>query len=267
MPTSSFGRLTAEQRVLLEAALQQHGWVATTDQLKALMPHQTDSHALRMIAQLSDAGWLVRIKRGLYQLADLTSLGSLALARPVVAQLLDPGSYVSFAAALNYHGLHDQLERGYGSCTLKKRLSADLHGILYYFVTVTESSYFGFDEVTLDRQTARIAYPEKALIDIVQMERTASSLDHVAEILAIGASSLNLDRLADYLLRSPLAVLRIFGLLLDTLGLPVAARLVARSKEKGGVSHMLPKASAFSARWRLYHEADLTARFKSHLES
>lgn len=260
------GHLTSDQRALLEAVLQQYGWVVTTKQLKALMPHLSNSRALGVISQLNDAGWLVRIKRGLYQLADLTSLGSLTLTRPVVAQLLEPGSYVSFEAALNYHGLHDQLMRGYGSCTRKKRPSADLHGILYYFVTITESNYFGFEELTLDRQQARIAHPEKALIDIVRHERSANSLDHVAEVLAEGEESLDLDRLTAYLLRSPLAIQRIYGLMLETLGLPVDTRLAVQAKSRGGSSKMLPNATDFSSRWRLYHDADLTARFKEHLE-
>jgi predicted transcriptional regulator of viral defense system len=261
------GYLTADQRVLLEAALQEYGWVVTTDQLKSFMPHHTNSHALRIISQLNDAGWLVRIKKGLYQLADLTSLGSITLSRPVVAQLLEPGSYVSFEAALNYHGLHDQLRRGYGSCALVRRPPVDLHGILYYFVTVTKENYFGFEEVTIDRQQARIAHPEKALIDIVRLERNVNSLDHVAEVLATGSSFLNFDRLNEYLLDSPLAVLRIFGLILDALDFPVDERISARSREKKGVSHMLPQSGDFSARWRLYYDADLTARFHNHLET
>jgi len=261
------GHLTSDQRALLEAALQAYGWVVTTEQLKALMPHLSNSRALNVISELHDAGWLVRIKRGLYQLADLTSLGSVALSRPVVAQLLDPGSYVSFEAALNYRGLHDQLMRGYGSCTLKKRPSADLHGILYYFVTTTALNYFGFEVVTLDRQQARIAHPEKALIDIVRLERSANALDHVAEVLAEAEESLDLDRLTEYLLRSPLAVQRIFGLMLETLGLSVDERLVAQARSRGGSSQMLPKAHDFSPKWRLYHDADLTARFQEHLAS
>src|SRR6188508_3746871 len=102
--------LNTNQHAFLEEIIVRYGSVVTYEQLVAHIRYQDEAAKRRFVSQLTRTGWLVRIKKGLYQVAaDLGSLGTLTLPNYVVAQLLHPGSYVSFESALQFHGLHDQL--------------------------------------------------------------------------------------------------------------------------------------------------------------
>ncbi len=177
--------LNETQRAFLEEIILALGIVVSYEQIAPYVPYEDDGAKRRFVSQLSRAGWPVRIKKGLYQVAaDIGSLGTVTISRYAIAQYLSPGSYVSFEAALQFHGLHDQLLQTTTSVGLQQRASATLEGYTYRFVKTTEQYYFGFEERVLDGQTAQIATVEKALIDMVQFHRSAYSADRVLEILS-----------------------------------------------------------------------------------
>src|SRR5690349_9589783 len=136
--------LNNNQRIFLEEIILQHGTVVTYEQLIEHIPHQDAAAQRRFVSQLTRAGWLVRIKKGLYQVAaDIASLGTLTLSNYVVAQLLHPGSYVSFESALQFHGLHDQLIRSTTSVALKQHATVTIDGFMYRFVRTTKQYFYG----------------------------------------------------------------------------------------------------------------------------
>ena len=79
-------RLTQQDTKLLEEAIFRYGDVVSFDQLVTLAD-MNRGYARKRISQLADQGWLVRLKKGLYALADLSSLGFLRLSPYTVAQL------------------------------------------------------------------------------------------------------------------------------------------------------------------------------------
>lgn len=85
--------LTRTQLGILENALLHYDNIVTTAQLASLLAAQTDVRKRQIAKQMADPGWLVRVKRGLYQIADLCSLGMLTLSRFTVAQLLVEEAY------------------------------------------------------------------------------------------------------------------------------------------------------------------------------
>lgn len=247
--------LNDTQRAFLEELLLQHGQVVTYEQIVTHIPYEHEVAKRRFVSQLSRAGWLVPIKKGLYQVAaDIGSLGTLTLSRYVIAQYLLPGSYVSFEAALQFHGLHDQLMQTTTSVALKQRTKVVLQGFAYRFVKTTKQYFFGFEAHMLDGQLAQIATVEKALIDMIQFHRSDYATDRVLEILVEQWDELDQSRLIDYLLRANLTTQRTFGLLFDQLHLTYDRKLEERARSSTSDSRLTATAQNYSAKWRLYYD-------------
>lgn len=121
------------------------GTVISYDHVAELIPCRGDAAKRRFVSRLTRAGWLVRVKKGLYQVAaDLGALGMLTLSTYAIAQYLLPGSYASFASALQFHGLYDPLLQTTASVALKQRATVTLHGFGFRFIKTHEQTFFGF---------------------------------------------------------------------------------------------------------------------------
>lgn len=257
--------LNDAQRMFLEDIIAQFGSVVSYEQIAPYIPHQEDVAKRRFVSQLSRAGWLVRIKKGLYQVAaDIASLGMLTISRYAIAQHLLPGSYVSFEAALQFYGLHDQLLQTTTSVGLQQRASVTLEGYTYRFVKTTQQYFFGFEEHLFDGQPARIATIEKALIDMVQFHRSPYSADRVLEILSESQDEVDQQRLTNYLLRSNLTTQRVFGLLFDHLDLPYDKKLEDSARSSSAASRAEPHGQEYNAKWRLYYDPGMFRHTSSH---
>lgn len=252
--------LNRTQLGFLEQVISQHGTVVTYDEIAPLIPVQDELGKRQFVSRLAQAGWLVRIKKGVYQVAELTSLGTVTLSRYVVAQILAPGSYVSLETALQFHGLHDQLMQTAVSVALKQRRSAVVQGTAYQFIKTTDRLFFGYEAHVIDGKQARIATAEKALIDMVLLHRTGYTSDRVAEILAGSADQLDLDRLQHYLRQVNLTTQRIFGFLLDRLHIGYDTELAARAAAGQAASRLTPASTAYDARWHLYYDDSILER-------
>ena len=101
--------LSKKELNILESIITSHGYVASFDELAALIETKSHDVLKHQISSLAERGWLVRIKRGYYAVANLESHNFSNVSPLVIAQVLVPGSYVSFEFALNYHGHFDQL--------------------------------------------------------------------------------------------------------------------------------------------------------------
>ena len=244
--------LTNKQRDVLERLLAQQGPVVTSAQISQQLSYATEQSERRFIAVLRQAGWLVRIKKGLYQIADLSSLGSLTLSRFTIAQLLVPESYISFEAALQQHGLFDQGLEGIRSVSRKQHTDVVLEGTKYSYVTTTERYFFGYTDSVLDGRHVRIATPEKAVLDLLQFGRTQMTVDVVKEILLEHQDVLHRNQLIVWAQRLPIAIQRVVGFLLDTTGQSAGEQLHASVQKEPSVSRLTRESSVYDSRWRLY---------------
>ena len=74
---------------LLEILIAKYGKVVTASQIEAEAKHTWDyQQTHNRIQQLVKNGWLIRIKRGLYVISELSSRGFLSLSPFVIANLL-----------------------------------------------------------------------------------------------------------------------------------------------------------------------------------
>ena len=244
--------LSAKQSELLENLIVKYGKIVTSGQIfKEAQGSWDYKQAKNLVTKLVNNGWLIRIKRGLYAISDLSSRGFLSLSPYVVANLLVPDSYVSFEAALQHYIMFNQLTRKTVSISLKMYKSVKLAGMEYSFVKTKPDYYFGWQDIQVDSQTARVATPEKALVDMVNFHKSQYSIDLVIDKLLNYKTDLDLNRLSDYVSKFPITTIKIFGVIFDLLGID-SGKLYKLVKPVG-THWMLPGDGKFNAKWRLYY--------------
>lgn len=246
--------LNTRQSELLEDLIAAYGHVVTSEQIYDKASVSWDQkQAKNVMTKLTKDGWLIRIKRGLYAISDLSNRGFLSLSPYVVANLLALESYVSFESALNYHGIFDQLTSKIISVSKMQYKAVELNSMEYSFVKVQDKWFFGWEVVTVDNREVRIATTEKALIDMIQFHKSKYSVDLLIEKLRDNKDSLNLDRLQEYLSKMSATTVKIFGFVFDLLAID-SSELQKLLKNKQGTDWMLADDKKFNAKWRLYYD-------------
>lgn len=245
--------LTDKDAELLETLIAEYGKVAAVKQIEAAAKNSWDYQQLHnRIQKLVKNGWLVRIKRGLYAVNDLSSRGFLSLSPYVVACLLVEDSYVSFEAALNYRGMFDQFVSQYTSVSLRQYKETTLESIHYRFIRTQEKFFTGWEQVEIENMPARIANAEKALVDLIHYRSGKYVVDLVIEKLSSHKEDLNNENLLAYIDLASQKTVKIFGLVFDLLGW--------NSEElyhllTGPSTHrMSANDRTFNAKWRLYYD-------------
>ena len=246
--------LSTQQSALLEDLIVKYGQIVTSEQIYAQGKDVWDQQvAKNVVTRLTRNGWLIRVKRGLYAISDLSNRGFLSLSPSVVANLLVKDSYVSFESALAYHGMFDQLTNKTISISRVQYKTVQLQSVEYSFVKVLEKWFFGWEKVIIDNKTVRVATAEKALIDMIQFHKSKYTVDLVVEKLSLYKGSLDLQKMTEYLGKMSLTTIKTFGFLFDLLGID-SGDLYNQVKLKG--THlMLSHDAKFNAKWRLYYDA------------
>ncbi|MBU1085419.1 MAG: type IV toxin-antitoxin system AbiEi family antitoxin domain-containing protein [Candidatus Beckwithbacteria bacterium] len=245
--------LSNQQSALLEDLIVKYGQIVTSDQIYAQGKNVWGKQVVKnVVTRLTRNGWLIRVKRGLYAISDLSNRGFLSLSPYVVANLLVKDSFVSFESALAYHGMFDQLTNKTISISRVQYKAVKLESVEYSFVKVLDKWFFGWQEVRIDNRTVRMATAEKALIDMIQFNKSKYMVDLVVEKLSLYKDSLDLQKMIEYLGKMSLTTIKIFGFLFDLLGIN-SGDFYNQVKLKG--THlMLSHDTKFNAKWRLYYD-------------
>jgi predicted transcriptional regulator of viral defense system len=245
--------LAVKDGELLEVLIAKYGKVATANQIEAEAQGSWDyQHTHNRIQQLIKNGWLVRIKRGLYAVNDLSSRGFISISPYVIAGFLVEDSYVSFEAALNYHGMFDQFVQQFSSVSLKQYKTTDLESIQYRFIKTQENFFVGWEQVEIENMTARIASAEKALVDIIHFRTGKYVVDLVIEKLQNYKEDLNIEKLIRYAGLASQKTVKVFGLIFDLLGWNSneLLRFVANNRSTHWIN---TNDKIFNSKWRLYY--------------
>lgn len=134
-------------------------------------------------------GELVRVKRGIYVLAD--KFRDNPVHPFALAQQLMPGSYVSAESALSYHGWIPEAVRSVLSITAKGKSVSYEHETLgkFEFRRMTVKPGYFLQAVSrheLQHQAALIADPLRALLDLVYLRKLPwQGLDYLVSGLRI----------------------------------------------------------------------------------
>lgn len=215
---------------LIEHLLDNGLRVFTTEQLRQSLRDDelpTDKLA-QLLHRLTQRGWLKRLKRGLYALADPF------LSEPL--RELEIGTALIFPSALShwtawhYHGLTEQIPRDVFLLTTtevelprqrdRARHEFELQGIRYRFTRVPPEQFFGVIRPWVDQVRLSITDLERSVLDGFLKPEFCGGLDEVLGSLEGQLHRLELERLVAYALRiGPPAAQRV-GWALEHLGTP-----------------------------------------------
>ena len=196
-----------------------------------------DSYLSVLLHRLQQAGWVSRLKHGTYALS--TGLFGVPEAHPfsLGMALIDPCA-ISGWAALNHHGLTEQIPRVITLTTPKRVVTPAMRGVVhtaastwevagqqFQIVTVVPAHFYGVEEIWVGEVQVRMFDRERALLDCFALPRRFGGLSEGRGILEEHLHELDLGRLIAHARRYPKVVVsRRVGYALEEAG--VAPRRV-----------------------------------------
>lgn len=127
------------------------------------------SHASKLLERLARHGHVMRLKRGLWAIAE--GLEPLTLVPHMTAPF---PSYVSLQSALYYHDMISQIPEVIYCVSLARTRTYKTPVATISVHHIPSSFFFGYEEIG-DRGV-RVATPEKALLDILYLSQARSRL-------------------------------------------------------------------------------------------
>jgi predicted transcriptional regulator of viral defense system len=245
--------LSKKELNILENVIAKHGYVVSFDDLARLIESKSHDVLKHQISSLAERGWLVRIKRGYYAVANLESHNFSNVSPLVISQVLVPDSYVSFEFALNYRGHFNQLLAKVTSVTSSNTRKFKFQNIDYSFVKAKPEMIKGFEEISIEGQNAKVAVLEKALLDFLHYRKNTYTIDLLVEKLNEVRTELDTGKMIELSMTYPITLRRRLGFLLDLTGLNSESLSMALNGTPG-YTKLTKKSNIFNAKWRLYYE-------------
>lgn len=247
--------LSEKDSGLIEKAILKYGRILTVDKLMSVFKeYYSTSSAHNRISLIAKAGWLRRIKRGLYLIIDsITARFQVDVSLYSIANALMRDSYVSLSHALNYYQLFDQYSATIVSITLDVNKKYIFDDYIFRYSKVKKNMYFGFTEKIINGKKIRLAEVEKALIDYLYLDKSFGSASLVFEKLKEHHHELDIKKLQEYATRSGFTIARKIGFMLDQLGLDSHILHLYIEKNRG-ISRFTTDSKIFNAKWRLYYD-------------
>jgi predicted transcriptional regulator of viral defense system len=161
-----------------------------------------------LLRRLAKSGWIRRIKRGTYAISSgLPGFPPELHPFAVGMALVDPCA-VSGWSALNYHGLTEQIPRLITLTTPRRVATPAMRGAIrtapsvwqvgehrFELVTVIPGHFFGFEEIWLGENRARVFDRERALLDCFALPRRFGGIAEGLGIVEEHIRELDLGRL------------------------------------------------------------------------
>lgn len=250
--------LTQNDKGLLEETIVRYGRIVSFSQIHRIFKAKySKDGAKNRIALLSQLGWLVRIKKGLYQVVtDIGSLATGTVSNYEISQSLNKESYVSFENALQYHGMFDQMLSGVAAVTRQRARAYHIGGADIEFYKIKEELYFGFFKTRSSVGFVSMARKEKALLDFLHFRSNAYGAGLVWEKLRDYKDSIDLLLFKKYAKKFNLTVIRQAGFFLDRLGVETKD-LLKCVRGNTGYGKMTKDSKDFDAKWRLYFDNEI----------
>ncbi len=147
------------------------------------------------LSRWEKAGKIIKLKRGVYVPAKIYR--KVDLYEPYLAAVLKRPSYISLEKALEFHGLIPEAVFVYTSVTTKRPARFVTGTGTFDYRHIKESLFWGYESVSLNKQTAFLALPEKALLDYFYLNGSNISEDYLSEMRLQNVEKLNKDKLLE----------------------------------------------------------------------
>jgi predicted transcriptional regulator of viral defense system len=191
----------------------------------------SEGYLRQALHHLTRAGWLVRLRKGLYALSPSVPGVTPAHEFEIATALVDPAA-ISHWSALHYHGLTEQVPREVFVLTTTKasvprrrgartRRAGDGYRIadtVYRFVQVKPERYFGTQQVWVGEGRVSITDRERTLLDGLARPRYCGDFAEVLHAFEACRDDLQLDRIIEYALRLDAATAKRLGWVLEHVG-------------------------------------------------
>ena len=244
--------LSEKELQLLESLISSYGYIVDFQQIESRLEISHQS-VRNLVAKLVRNGWLVRIKKGHFAIANLESHNFSNISPLAIAQVLVPASYVSLEYALNYHGYFDQLPAKVTSVTTSNTRRYEFQDMEYLFVKAKPGIMTGFSEITIEGQRANVATLEKTLLDLLHFRKDSYTIDLLIEKLKETKDEISVQKMVELSKVYPITLRRRLGFLMDLSGIN-SDSLHKELKGTPGFAKLTKEANLFNAKWRLYYE-------------
>jgi len=247
--------LSEKEYNLIEDIIAKYGLIVDFEQIYDILKGQISRQSVRnLVNKLSKHGWFVRIKKGVYAISGFESRGFITTPLFKIAQILNSNSYVSFESALQQYGMFDQMLRKIISISINSYKTKNIQGINYKYIKTKKSLFFGWEEQRVGDYIVKIAFPEKAILDMLNFKRNIFDIDLILEKIGDYKNDLNIDRLNEFSVKYSKTVQRVLGFLFDKL-LIDSSDIYRNIKNDKSCSYMTNDSKGFNSKWRLYvHE-------------
>jgi predicted transcriptional regulator of viral defense system len=244
--------LSGKELEIIEKLLAQYGNVVSFGVIyKILAKNKSRQEVKNMVSGLAKKGWLVRVKRGVYVISDISSRGTVSFSQLAIAQIINENSYISFEAALQHYSLFDQYLRVITSMGKKKSYTARFSDWTFKYIKTKNYLYGGYEEFNIDGRLVKVATREKAILDFLIYRRTANSIDLVIEKLKSYKSEFDIKKFEEISKNCSITIKRALGAILDLAGINSDEIYKAVKKNKNH-SFMTATGRVFNAKWRIY---------------
>ena len=214
-----------EARLILQLEWEKQPVVTTQEATKIL--GVTPNHTRQILHRLAKRHWLVPIRPGTYELipAERGEQGFVDTNPLFIGSTLVEPYYFSFATAAFFHGLSTQASAMvYIATTKGKSRLLMVRDKEYRLVVQPKHKFFGAIDVNAYGSQAKMAEPEKTILDSLDRPSYAGGIPEVAAMLKNGKGKITWKRLAEYAVRfKSHALVQRLGYLCETLELPLDA--------------------------------------------
>lgn len=192
------------------------------------------SYVNEALFYLAKAGWLVRLRKGLYAIASTVPGISPAHEFEIAMALVEPAA-ISHWSAMHYHGLTEQGPRKIFILTTTEAEIPRARGAKrkaipgeypigetsFRFIRIKPENYFGIEKIWVGAGRVSITDPERTLLDGISMPQYCGDFAEVLHAFEVRGKDLQLKRIIDYALRLDTATIKRLGWILERQGIPL----------------------------------------------
>jgi len=155
----------------------------------------------RQLSRWTAEGKLLQLRRGLYLLAG--DHARRAPHRFLIANRIQKGSYVSLQSALAFYSLIPEHVPVVTSITTGRPRFLETGAGSYQFRHLHPDLFFGYQASDPgDGSSAFIAFPEKALLDLIHLTPGSDNSSYLSELRLQNLEMMDMDRLREFARRS-----------------------------------------------------------------
>ena len=162
-----------------------------------LMPGEPKPDNIKVqLARWVKSGRLIQLKRGIFVLAE--PYRKTEIDQTLIASFLIQPSYISQEKSLEFHNLIPEAVYVYTCVTTRRPVTFETPLGVYDYRHLRTSLFWGYESIKLKNQTAFMATPEKALLDLIYLKHIKVTMDYLEGLRLQYVEKINMKRLMFY---------------------------------------------------------------------